>query len=94
MPKSKRQPTRLKVNLKRLIRCATRKIGFATKGQALDVAELMMEQGHVSPGCHITPYECDECGQWHVSNRVIVPVSGSVPLTNGTFSRRPWKEDR
>lgn len=49
-------------------------MGYATYDRALDVAELMMEKGEVNPGCHITPYACDDCGEWHVANRVIVPI--------------------
>jgi hypothetical protein len=41
----------------------------------LDAAEAMMLAGKVKRGCHITPYTCDACGEWHVGNKVIVPVS-------------------
>lgn len=57
-----------------LLRCATLKRGYLTKAQALNVAESMMENGEVYPGCHITPYLCDACREWHVANRVIVKV--------------------
>lgn len=66
--------TRLKVNLLRARRCLTQKVGWATYPEALDAAELMMEVGHVKPGCHITPYACAQCGAWHVRNRMIVAV--------------------
>jgi hypothetical protein len=57
-------------------RCETQKACYDTYDQALDAAEWLMEQGHVNPGCHITPYECDRCGRWHVYNRVIVVLPG------------------
>ena len=56
------------------VRCETQKICHETKEAALDVAEMMMLQDKVEPGCHITPYECADCGFWHVANRRIVPV--------------------
>jgi hypothetical protein len=55
-------------------RCETFKVGYADYGQALDGAERLMEKGYVRPGCHITPYACDRCGEWHVANRIIVPL--------------------
>lgn len=69
-------PTRLRLDVAHqyLERCATHKRGFPSKAAALDVAEQMMEDGFVQPGCHITPYRCDVCGEWHVCNRVIVAV--------------------
>lgn len=36
-----------------------------------------MQHGRVNPGCHITPYQCDECREWHLANRVIVPLPKS-----------------
>jgi len=67
-------PTRQRV---RLIaggfrKCESEKIGYATKEEALRAAERMMDAGKVKPGCHITPYPCDRCSEWHVSNRRIV----------------------
>jgi len=53
-------------------RCTTQKVGYRTHDEALDAAELMMQKGLVRPGCHITPYQCDKCSEWHVANRVIV----------------------
>lgn len=69
-------PTRqhLDVEHRHLMRCAALKRGYATKAEALDVAEEQMERGAVYPGCHITPYLCDLCHEWHVCNRVIVVV--------------------
>lgn len=55
-----------------LSHCTSLKIGYATRSQAFDAAELLMQEGRVNPGCHITPYECRDCGQWHVFNRPIV----------------------
>jgi len=67
-------PTRhhIPVEKARFSRCPTTKIGYATRNEAFDTAETMMQQGNVMRGCHITPYQCDECGQWHVYNRQIV----------------------
>lgn len=67
-------PTRFSLDVERqyLERCATCKRGFPTKAAALDVAEQMMDDGQVNPGCHITPYLCPVCHEWHVTNRVIV----------------------
>lgn len=59
-------------------RCVTHKVGFRTYLQALDAAERLMEQGRVHPGCHITPYRCADCGEWHVYNRIIVWTGGRV----------------
>ena len=53
-------------------RGASQKACYPTKLIALDAAEVMMEKGWVHPGCHITPYRCPDCGQWHVGNRQIV----------------------
>lgn len=55
-------------------KCASRKICYRNKAVALDAAELLMEAGRVDPGCHITPYLCADCGDWHVYNRRIVEV--------------------
>lgn len=68
--------TRLHVPIahRHLRKCPSEKIGYPHKGAALDAAEVMMRQDRVNPGCHITPYSCDECGEWHVRNRRIVAV--------------------
>lgn len=63
---------RLDVTKQYLQRCSTNKRGFPSKAIALDVAEQMMEDGFVNPGCHITPYPCVVCHEWHVTNRIIV----------------------
>jgi len=69
-------PTRMRVYADRAssLKCLSRKVGYPTKPAALDAAERLMEQGRVDPGCHITPYLCDDCGDWHVYNRRIVDV--------------------
>lgn len=69
-----RRSTRQRVNLNSSAfrRCPSQKAGFATKALALDAAERMMDQGKVRPGCHITPYPCEQCPEWHVANRIIV----------------------
>lgn len=68
------RPTRLTLNTANgnYRKCVSQKVGYATKDEALDAAERMMELGKVRPGCHITPYLCSDCAEWHVSNRVIV----------------------
>lgn len=60
----------------RLRLCQSQKVGYRTRQEALDQAEQMMAADHVQPGCHITPYACQDCGAWHVANRRIVPVPG------------------
>lgn len=68
------RPTRFRVPIAkaRFSQCSSRKINYQTKREALDAAEVVMEAGRVSPGCHIMPYICDECGDWHLTQRVIV----------------------
>lgn len=70
------KPTRLHLDVthQHLMRCVAMKRGYVTRAQALDVAEAQMDEGRVKPGCHITPYLCEHCGEWHLCNRVIVPV--------------------
>lgn len=70
----KNRKTRRHLDLTRVARCPSMKTGWATYEQALATADLMMLEGKVNPGCHITPYRCDECGEFHVYNRVIVSV--------------------
>jgi len=64
-------PTRLHLDVDHL-RCESHKVTYRTKADALDAAEALMLADRVSPGCHITPYLCQDCGHWHVWNRVIV----------------------
>ena len=74
------RPTRQRLTPDFPYRCpASQKACFRTKAEALDSAERMMERGHVRPGCHITPYLCQECREWHVANRVIVPLGSNRP---------------
>ena len=70
------RPTRAHVDVAHqwLERCPTHKRGYPSHAVALDIAEQMMDAGDVKPGCHITPYQCPSCGEWHVANRVIVVV--------------------
>lgn len=56
-------------------RCETFKLGFSTREEALTGCEQAMEKGLVSPGCHLMPYLCDRCGEWHMKNQQIVPVA-------------------
>lgn len=66
-------PSRLHVDPRRIqVKCVTQKHGYATREEALDGCERSMEAGKVKPGCHLTPYLCDECGEWHSYNRIIV----------------------
>lgn len=67
----------------RKYRCESRKVSYPNKAAALDASERLMEQGRVEPGCHITPYECRECGDWHVYNRRIVPNPESIVRRGG-----------
>lgn len=68
------RPTRLHIDGQRdaFRKCASQKVGYATFDEALSGAEWLMEQGRVDPGCHITPYPCADCGEWHVANRRVV----------------------
>ena len=57
-------------------RCESMKVGYPSREEAWTVAEQQMECGQVKPGCHLTPYQCGLCDEWHVGNRVIVQVPG------------------
>lgn len=57
-------------------KCESQKRGFPTRESALNAAEAMMDQGRVKPGCHIMPYFHGPCREWHLGNRVIVPMPG------------------
>lgn len=59
---------------RRIRLCPTQKVGYETRPDALDASEQAMALDKVDPGCHLTPYACDECGRWHLANRVIVPM--------------------
>lgn len=72
-------PTRLAVNPLDARLCESRKACFRTKNEALDIAEKMMELRRVHPGCHLTPYQCCNCGRWHIYNRVIVDLRRRRP---------------
>lgn len=66
-------PTRRALDLRRFTfsRCASRKTSYPDKGAALDAAERLMDEGRVYPGCHLTPYLCEDCRTWHIGNRRI-----------------------
>lgn len=66
---------RVDLNAEGFRRCESQKVGHATREEALTAAERMMDEGRVLPGCHITPYLCDRCDEWHNANRVIVPIT-------------------
>lgn len=67
------KPTRQRLDIAKqyLQRCTTDKRGMPTKAAALDVCDQMMNDDRVKPGCHITPYLCGICHEWHVYNRRI-----------------------
>lgn len=52
-------------------RCTSFKLGYVSYEAARDAAEQAMELGDVKPGCHVMPYECDECTAWHIANKLI-----------------------
>lgn len=64
----------LRTDRERLTHCASLKQAFRSHAEAFDAAEVFMSDGCVEPGCHITPYHCTVCGDWHVYNRRIVRV--------------------
>lgn len=67
------RPTRAHIDPRRLWRrCVTQKVSYDTREAALQGAEEAMDAGKVEPGCHLTPYECADCGRWHLRNRQIV----------------------
>jgi hypothetical protein len=67
-------PTRAHLDPERVRRCVSQKVGYYNYAEALNAAELMMLKGICLEGCHITPYACELCNEWHVYNRVIVRV--------------------
>lgn len=90
----RRGPTRGRINVERLSRkCVSLKVGYATRAAALDASEVQMLEGRVEPGCHLMPYECDQCREWHLRNQQIVPVPGrrghrKETETDGRHDRR------
>jgi hypothetical protein len=54
-----------------LSKCDSKKIGYRTFCEALDQAEAFMRLGRVHVGCHLTPYRCAACGDYHLFNRKI-----------------------
>jgi len=69
-------------------RCQTLKVGHATRLEALEAAERMMAAGHVSPGCHVMPYRCEACGQWHTRNQRIVFTEAPEDFARADYRRR------
>jgi hypothetical protein len=47
-----------------------------------------MMAGRVDPGCHITPYLCDDCRRWHTRNRRIVFTERRADLARHDWPRR------
>ena len=73
-------PTRLRLPVSRLaVTCESLKVSYITYDAAWDAAERAMDKGLVEPGCHLTPYRCEQCGTWHVRNRRIVWPAGTRP---------------
>jgi hypothetical protein len=69
-------PTRQHLRVDRLaVKCVTFKVGYATEHEAFEGAERTMLAGKVAPGCHIMPYLCADCGEWHVRNQRIVAAA-------------------
>lgn len=68
-------PSRRHVNPRAIVKCLSQKVGFSAYSTALDAAERMMSLGHVKRGCHIVPYLCEDCGEWHVGNHRLVWTS-------------------
>ena len=62
----------LRTDRDHLAHCSSLKQAWRREADAFDAAEHFMTDGLVMPGCHITPYRCRECGDWHVYNRRIV----------------------
>ena len=69
-------PTRLKIpdDAREQHKCLSQKRCYPTYADALDAAERLMEMDRVDPGCHQTPYKCNDCHTWHVACRRIVSV--------------------
>ncbi len=82
------RPTRQHIDVARMIvKCETMKVGYETRAEALDGAESGMDAGKVDPGCHLTPYACELCGEWHVRNRRIVFLD-PANVAKGRLGRR------
>jgi hypothetical protein len=84
------RPTRQRIRGERLARkCETLKVGHASREAALDAAEAQMREGRVDPGCHVMPYACARCGEWHLRNERIVFSEPPANLARHDFRR--WK---
>jgi hypothetical protein len=62
------------IDLQRVSRQPCTRRGYRSRDQALDAADAWMARGEVTPGCHLTPYRCRGCRQWHLYQRRIVRV--------------------
>jgi hypothetical protein len=70
-------------------KCATTlKIGYADRAAALDACEATMRAGRVEPGCHVMPYRCDDCGEWHTRNQRIVFTEAPTNVAMRDYRRR------
>jgi hypothetical protein len=81
---ARQRPTRLRfkgpaIRNIAMLRCSSLKMGHASYDQAHRVAENMMTLDKVMPGCHLMPYLCTECGEWHVANKRIVFRESPAP---------------
>ena len=72
---------------------ATLKIGHPTREAALTACEAMMLAGRVEPGCHVMPYRCDDCGEWHTRNQRIVFTEPPTNLAQYDYRQRRRKGD-
>jgi hypothetical protein len=52
-------------------------IGYATRAEALDACEALMDADRAAPGCHIMPVYCKRCGAWHPRQQRIVFPEGA-----------------
>ena len=85
------KPTRIRIDPQRLSRrCDTQKVCHPTREAALDTCEAQMQAGRVMPGCHLVPYQCGRCGDWHVGNKTIVHLPGS--RLRGALPKEPTSE--
>lgn len=67
------RPTRGKIDTRRFeFLCESGKVAYDTRDDALTGADTAMMADLVKPGCHLMPYECEDCGRWHVRNQRII----------------------
>lgn len=65
-------------------RSCTNKVRFTTRKDARSAKRQMQGRGYGREG-HITPYECDYCGFWHLGH-----LSPSV--FRGVISKDAWRD--